>query len=262
MAPSPQLSPWLVRPVSRLTAALRLFCVPYAGVGPSAFRGWAQSLPPSIEVLHVLTPGRESRLRETAVANVAALAHEIASAIAPFSHAPFALFGHSLGGLIAFEVARALREEGLGTPVRLFASACRAPHVPYPFEPLHRLDEEQLLLALNDRYDGSVPKEVMEDRELRALLVPALRADLTALETYQHRRDRPLDCPISVFGGTLDRTIAREALTAWSAHSTRAVRLRLFEGGHFYLQSGRQALLSEITADLSTVLMASMAGGV
>jgi medium-chain acyl-[acyl-carrier-protein] hydrolase len=244
---------WLMRPTHRSSPALRLFCVPFAGVGPSAFRGWSQRLPTAVEALYVHLPGRESRLRETSVPDVQGLAKGITDAIAPFSDQPFALFGHSLGAIVAFEVARTLRCRALPAPVRLFASACRAPHLPYPFPPLHRLDEDELLRHVNERYEGSVPTEVFENAELRALVLPALRADFAALETYQHGAQRPLECPITVFGGRHDRTVAKGALEGWSVHTSREFRLRLVEGGHFYLQSARQQLIDEISEDVGVV---------
>jgi medium-chain acyl-[acyl-carrier-protein] hydrolase len=253
---------WLVRPVSRPSPALRLFCVPFAGAGPSVFRGWSQNLPAAVEALYVHLPGRESRLREASVPDVLGLARGITDAIAPFSDQPFALFGHSLGALIAFEVARTLRQRALPAPVRLFASAYRAPHLPSPFPPLHRLDEDELLRQVNERYDGSVPTEVLENAELRTLVIPALRADFAALESYQHGAQRPLECPITVFGGRHDRTLAKGALEAWSVHTSREFRLRLVEGGHFYLQSARQQLVDDISEDVGAVLARQpVAGG-
>jgi surfactin synthase thioesterase subunit len=232
---------------------VRLFCFPFAGVGPSAFRGWSQSLPETVEALYVHLPGRESRLREASIPDVPTLAAEITDAIAPFADSPFALFGHSLGGLIAFEVARTFRRRGLSTPVRLFASACRAPHLLSPFAPLQNLNEDDLLRQVNERYDSSVPKEVLENAELRELLVPALRADFAALETYQHTPQLPLDCPLTVFGGRHDRTLAGDALEAWSLHTSKDFRLRLVDGGHFFLQSERRRLIDDICEDVATV---------
>jgi medium-chain acyl-[acyl-carrier-protein] hydrolase len=208
----------------------------------------------AVEVLCVHLPGRESRLREANIPDVLALASEITEAIAPFTDVPFALFGHSLGGLIAFEVARTLRRRGLAMPVRLFASASRAPHLPSPFAPLRDLDEDDLLRRVSERYDGSVPKEVLESLELRELVVPALRADFAALETYQHTEELPLDCPLTVFGGSHDRTLSVDALEAWSLHTAKDFRLRLVEGGHFFLQSERRRLIDDICDDVATVL--------
>jgi surfactin synthase thioesterase subunit len=258
----PRLDPWLVRPAERLSPALRLFCVPFAGVGPSAYRGWAQNLPIAVETLYVHLPGREARLREACVPDVVGLAESIADAIAPLSNQPLALFGHSLGGLVAFEVVRVLRHRGLPAPVRLFVSGCRAPHLPYPFPPVRHLAEAELLQRVNERYDGSVPAEVFENAELRELLVPALRADFVALETYDHRAQPPVGCPLTVFGGRQDRTVTREALAAWSAHTLGECRLRVIEGGHFYLQSSRQQLLGDICEDIGHPLPPLTAGRV
>jgi len=203
--------------------------------------------------LYVHLPGRESRLRERNLTDVVRLAHEIGDVIAPSTERPYALFGHSLGALIAYEVALYLRRQGRPAPVRLFASACRAPQLVYPFAPLHPLNDDDFLHRVNERYDGSVPREVIEDAELRALVVPAFRADFTALETYGHTAEPALDCPITVFGGTSDRTLDRAALEAWSIQTSNAFRLRLVGGGHFYLQPARQQLIADIADDLGTV---------
>jgi medium-chain acyl-[acyl-carrier-protein] hydrolase len=253
---------WLVRPAPKHAPAVRLFCVPSAGAGPSAFRGWAQAISADVEALYVHLPGRESRLRDANVPDVSRLADEIAQAIAPFTDQPFALFGHSLGALIAFEVAHRLRNDGAPSPVRLFASASRAPQLPYPFPRLHTLEEDQFLQQINERYDGSVPREVIEDAELRELVVPALRADFAALETYDHPAHAALDCPISVFGGSRDRTLDSRALEAWSVHSASGFHYRIVDGGHFFLQSARQQLIAAISEDLSAVPAPLLVAGV
>jgi medium-chain acyl-[acyl-carrier-protein] hydrolase len=240
------MASWLVQPSAKPAAAIRLFCVPFAGVGPSAFRGWSQNLPLTIDAIYVHLPGRESRVREASLTDVLRVAHEAANAIAPFTDQPFALFGHSLGALIAFEVARSLRCAGLPAPVRLFVSASRAPQMPSPFPALHGLEDSALLRHVNERYNGSVPQEVFEDDELRELVVPALRADFEALETYRHVVQAPLMCPISAFGGTNDSTLGRAALEAWAAQTSGDFRLRFVDGGHFYLQSARRQLIADI----------------
>ena len=160
------------------------------------------------------------------------------------------MFGHSLGGLVAFEVARTLRQRALRPPVRLFATACRAPHLPYPFPLLHKLEESEMLRGVNRAVDGSVPTVVFESAELRELFVPALRGDLAALETYRYGTQPPLACPITAFGGRLDNTLATESLEAWSVHTSGKFRLRLVNDGHLYLQSARQQLISDIFEDL------------
>lgn len=246
------MSSWLVRPAPKPVAAVRLFCVPYAGVGPSVFRGWSQALPEDVEALYVHLPGRESRLREIVVPDISRLASDIADALSPFTEQPFALFGHSIGALIAFEVARSLRRAGSPAPIRLFVSACRAPQLPHPYPPLHLLNEDEFLQRVNERYGGSVPREVIENSELRELVVPALRGDFAALELYERHTEPPLDCPITAFGGVSDPTLNTSALDAWGVQTTSSFRLRIVDGGHFYLQSARQQLLAAIAEDIGS----------
>jgi medium-chain acyl-[acyl-carrier-protein] hydrolase len=215
-----------------------------------------------MEVFCIHIPGRESRFREASIPDVVRLAEAVANAIEPYASQPFALFGHSLGGLVAFEIARALRRRSLPLPVRLFVSACRAAHLPNPYAPLRDLDDVDMLRRLNERYCGSVPPEVLESAELRDLLVPGLRGDLTALETYQHEVQPALDCAITAFGGNEDRTVPLEALEAWSVHTSTEFRLRHVSGGHFYLQSARQQLVDHICADVSASRTLQSATGV
>jgi medium-chain acyl-[acyl-carrier-protein] hydrolase len=206
---------------------------------------------PNIEAVYVHFPARESRFREPAVKSIAGLATGVADAMAPWLDRPFAMFGHSLGGVIAFEVIRALRARKMVKPLTLFVSASRAPHLPYPHAELHRLGDEELMNGVNERYDGSVPAPVLESADLRELFVPALRADLTALETYMYHHEPPLDCPISAFAGGLDRTVPPAAVEAWSIHTNGSFRMRIVEGGHLFLQTARSTLVEAITSDLT-----------
>jgi medium-chain acyl-[acyl-carrier-protein] hydrolase len=245
-------SPWFLsqRALSK-TATVRLFCFPFAGVGPSVYRGWADVAGRDVDVRVVQLPGREGRLREPALTSVDAIVSEVAAAIAPLLDLPYAFFGHSLGGLIAFELARTLRERRAPALARLFVSASRPPHVPNPFAPLRQLDDLGLLTEIDRRYGGSVPAAVMESADLREFLVPPLRADITALETYTYRPAAPLACGISVFAGSEDPTIARGALDAWQEQTTASCRIRTMEGGHLFLQPLRTALVRAVRDDLS-----------
>jgi len=254
---------WFVRPVPRPAPALRLFCVPFAGVGPSAFRGWAQCLPADVEAMYVHLPGREGRLREQPLSSIPVIVERVADAMAPWLDRPFALFGHSIGGLVVFEVARTLRARGLGAPAALFVSATRAPHVPHPFPPLAHLPVAELLRQVNARYDGSIPLPVLESAELQALLIPALRADLAALETYAHVEQPPLECPISVFGGRVDDTVSSPSLDGWAAHTRTRFCKRLVDGGHLYLQSAVTPLTEAIRDDLAAcaAMQPAISGG-
>jgi medium-chain acyl-[acyl-carrier-protein] hydrolase len=201
--------------------------------------------------MYVHLPGREGRLREQPLRSIPAIVDCVADAMAPWLDRPFALFGHSIGGLVVFEVARALRARGLPAPVALFVSATRPPHVPHPFPPLADLPVAELLRQINARYDGSVPLPVLESAELQELLIPALRADLAALETYAHVQQPPLDCPISVFGGRQDGAVSPLSLDGWAAHTRTHFCTRLVDGGHLYLQSALTTLTDAIRDDLA-----------
>lgn len=245
------MTSWFVHPQVRHAAAIRCFCFPYAGVGASAFRGWAPALAPEVEVIAVQLPGRESRLREAPVTDLVSLARGAAAAMAPLVDRPYALFGHSVGAIVAFETARNLRERGLSGPVHLFVAASRAPDVPWPFPPVRQLQDLPLLEEIDCRYGGTVPREVMESAELRELFVPSLRADIHALETYQYVPASPLSCPISAFMGAADRAVDPSVVERWNAHTTGAFSLRVIGGGHLFLQSARSELLAWVRQDLT-----------
>ena len=240
-------TPWLVRPNPRPEAPIRLFCVPYAGSGAAAYRGWAENAP-GLDVAYVQLPGRENRLREKPFTSIAALVEALASELDTWIDRPYALYGHSLGGIVAFELARALRPRHRDA-LHLFVSASRAPHLPSPHADVRHLPDLALLEEVHRRYD-SVPAQLMNDPELRELLVPCLRADLTLLETYQHAQAEPLACGITCFGAASDRVVSRDAIEPWSAHTQKDFKLNMIEGNHLFLQTARTSLLVAIQATL------------
>jgi medium-chain acyl-[acyl-carrier-protein] hydrolase len=240
-------------------ASLRIFCFPYAGVGASAYRMWLTAFPPDVEVCVVQPPGRESRFGEPSFTDVGALADAAADALVPHLALPFVFFGHSLGALTAFEVTRRLRARGETGPLRLFVSSHRAPQLPNPHPNMHGLPDTALIDAVCRAYDG-IPRIVLDTPELLAIMLPALRADLTAFETYRYTEAAPLPCPISVFGGAADRRVSRSDLEGWTRQTTGAFALRLLDGGHFYLQAHRDAVVTAIREDLAAVAAALPAG--
>lgn len=240
---------WFVRPIPRPGAKMRLFCVPYAGSGAAAYRGWAENVG-DLDVCYVQPPGRENRLGEAPFTSMIELVTDLANGVEPLLDRPYALYGHSLGGIVAFELARELRSRGRTEPLHLFASASRAPQLPNPYEPIRHLADLPMLEEIHKRYD-SVPIQVMQDPELRELVVPCLRADITMLETYRHLASPPLACGITCFGATEDRAVTADAIGAWSIHTQSKFELHMFEGGHLFLQSGRSGLLSAVRAALN-----------
>jgi len=242
-------------PLERPNARLRLFCFPYAGAGASAYRSWAALVPETVEVRAVQLPGRESRLREACATTMPALVEDVTAGIQPLLDKPFALFGHSLGALLAFETARRLASVPGAGPAHLFASGRRAPHLPARSRPIADLEEGAFLDEIRKRYDG-VPREVLEEPDLLALLLPALRADIASIESYRLEAAAPLECPITVYGGADDLEARDDELSAWRVHTRGAFGLRMFAGSHFFIRSSSAA----VTADLSGVLRSIVAG--
>lgn len=212
------------------------------------FRTWPAHLPQDVELWLIQPPGREERFREPRFTRVGPLVDALAPAIAPYLDKPYSIFGYSMGGLIGFELIRALRALGSPLPRRLFVTARQAPHLVETRPSLYTLPDDQLFEELDRRY-GGIPSEALKNPEIRSVFVPLLRADIEMIETYQHQAGAPLDCPISVFGGETDR-ITRDELAAWQDMTAHPVDVTQFEGGHFFINTNPVPLLSAISREL------------
>jgi medium-chain acyl-[acyl-carrier-protein] hydrolase len=243
---------WITRPRPNPRARLRLFCIAHAGGGASAFRAWADALPPEVEVCLVQLPGRENRIMEAPFDRLAPLVEALADAVQPFLTLPYALFGHSNGALIGFELARTLRARGRPGPVHFFASGRRAPDVPADRGPIHQLPEPEFLADLQEL--GGLPAELLAHQELLSLLVPTLRADVAIHETYEFTEQAPLECPLTAYGGLADPKVQRHQAEAWARHTSGPFVLRMFPGGHFFLQDDRTLFLRTFSLDLHHAL--------
>jgi Predicted thioesterase involved in non-ribosomal peptide biosynthesis len=241
-----------VIPAPRPAAKLRLICFHYAGGGAHAYRNWERNLPPSIEVAAVQLPGRGVRLTEEPLTSVDVLLPGLMEGLTPALSKPFAFFGHSMGALIAFEVARSLRRLGKSLPVHLFVSGRGGPRERDWDVKLSELSEEELIAEL-ERYGGA-PKEVLENTELIRLMLPTIRADFKICESYSYVPEAPLDCPISACSGLDDFEVKQERLETWREETSAAFKLRMFPGGHFYLQKSEPAILQAILRDLQSFL--------
>jgi medium-chain acyl-[acyl-carrier-protein] hydrolase len=240
---------WVVCPKPRPSAAVQLFCFPNAGAGGSAFRGWAEGCHPELEITWVLFPGRDGRVWKTPYTNIHELVPVLVDALQVSSDRNFVFYGHSLGAKIAFEAARELRRRGLPGPSHLFVGACHAPQLPWPHPSVHLLEDGRFIQEMQTRY-GGIPIQVIKDAELRALLIPLLKADVRLVETYHYRPEPPLDCPITAFGGSADNTVERPAIEAWKQQTTSTFQLHIMPGDHFFLQSARDRLLATMAAEL------------
>lgn len=243
-----QIDHWIDVAVPRSQARIRLLCFPFAGAGTLAFRTWPYNLPDFIEVCAVQLPGREKRLDDKPYIDVATLVKDLAAVLPPLLERPYALFGHSMGALIAFELARELARRGEPEPRHFFVSGRRAPHIP-DTSLLHPLDDEAFRVGLK-RFKGMSEKLFSNDK-LMSFFLPTLRADFTLFETHRLEPGEPLSCPMSIFGGREDVEATPELLAGWQEHTTGGSSLRLFPGDHFFLRSSQDELLAAIAEKLA-----------
>lgn len=222
-----------------------LFCFPYAGGGASIFRSWPAACP-SVAIRAVQLPGREQRLREPAFTEMPALIAALAAALAPWPRAPFAFFGHSMGALIAFELARWLQRRSAPSPVHLFVSARRAPDLPGD-PPIHALPDSAFVEKI--RSLGGTPEAALQHRELMTLLLPTLRADFALVEGYRYQPGAPLPMPITVFGGLGD-SLTEDDLGGWCRQSRAACAVRWLPGDHFFMHAARDHMVPTMAAAL------------
>jgi medium-chain acyl-[acyl-carrier-protein] hydrolase len=240
-------TPWLGNWKPNRRASVRLFCFPYAGGADSVFRSWQQILTDTIEVCPVQLPGRGSRITEPPCTDIKQLVQDAGQALAPYLDKPFAFFGHSLGALIAFELARYLKREYSESPVHLFASGRCSPQTTNGPLDLKLFDSK--LPEMLRRYNGT-PEEVLDDPELMELILPVLRADLALCKSYIYTPQLPFSFPITAFGGLDDHGVPRRYIESWREHTTGPFVLRMFPGSHFFLNTSRLPLLEAISKEL------------
>lgn len=247
-------NPWLVWPQSSSTEGFRLICIPYAGGSAYIFNNWPKHLPKSVQVCAIQLPGRGRRIKEPAFTRLSDIVPPLTEALLPHLGSRFAFFGHSMGALISFEVIRELRRVHRLKAMHLFVSGCFAPHMPDP-NPLYSLPDHEFVDELK-RLQGVPPAE-LDNTELMQLMLPTLRADCLVTETYAHKNDLPLECPITVFGGTED-TIAKERdLAEWQRHTTRQFSRHIFPGKHFFFDSAEVAILQIVGREIGKTLTPS-----
>ncbi len=241
-------NPWLYYFKPNPKASVRLFCFPYAGGTALVYRTWAQKLPASVEVIAIQLPGRFTRAREPAISKLTDLLDSVASALTLFLDKPFAFFGHSMGALVAFEVARFFRRQGRALPRHIFVSGRGAPQLNREHRPLYNLPKDELLVELQ-QLEGT-PREVLEHPELMDLMLPLLRADFSICDTYEYTEEAPLACPITAFGGLQDSDISRRGIEAWREQTSATFTLRMFRGNHFFIHSNEMLLLNLLATQL------------
>ena len=232
-------SAWIAYAKPNPQAKLRLFCFPHAGGGAGSFRSWVAGLAPAVEALPVQLPGRETRFLERPYDSIEPLLAGLLEGLRPYLDQPFAFFGHSLGALVSFELARRLALEQIG-PQHLFVSGYGAPHLPVQLAPMCHLEDAQFAATLRDL--AMLPAAVWQHEELLSLLLPMLRADFAVYERYRFGEAAPLPCPITMLGGAADPLVSPEMLAAWGMHSLNPGQMYLLPGDHFYLNGQETAV--------------------
>jgi len=208
-----------------------------------------------VDLIAVELPGRESRLREPPWNSIQAVITEIQSGLPPLlAGRPYALFGHSLGALLAFELALALRRDGHREAICLFASGREAPTRHEPGRHLHNLPDDEFIEEMIARYDG-IPQTLLGEPELLALLMPAMKADLCLTETYTHRAEAPFSFPLHILSGHDDTRLTPDLLTPWTHQTTGPVLLTYFDGGHFFIRDSHAEVTGYVNRMLQEIML-------
>ncbi|GAA1918382.1 thioesterase II family protein [Streptantibioticus ferralitis] len=229
---------------------VRLFCLPYAGGSARSYLPWSRPLADVAEVVPLELPGRGERIRELPCDRLPALLDDLLPRVVSRADGPFALFGHSLGAAIGYELCHRLRERHGLQPLRLYVSAHRAPHLPLRERRITHLSDDEFTNHLREL--GGTPAEVFDSPELMRLLLPVLRADFALSESFGHPVGDPLDCPITAFGGTHDPDVNVAELSAWQQHTNDRCPVRMFDGDHFFITAAQAALIEAVREELHT----------
>ncbi|MEU4983197.1 alpha/beta fold hydrolase [Streptomyces sp. NPDC021969] len=240
-------SPWIRRWNEGAASRLTLICLPHAGGSAGFYRPWAALMPPEVELVALQYPGREDRFDDPESAGMGELVTAVADAVLPLLDRPYALFGHSMGSAVAWELAHELDRREAPGPRRLFASGRAAPGTAVTGQ-LHRQDDDVLRAELARL--GGTSREVLDDPRLRSLVLTAVRHDYRIIETHRPEERPPLSCPIHVLTGDADPELGEQGSRAraggWADLTTARTEVRVFPGDHFYLTPRRREVVATV----------------
>ncbi|GAB3844921.1 alpha/beta fold hydrolase [Dactylosporangium cerinum] len=241
-------TPWLRRFHPRQDSEIELFCFPHAGGSASAYFQLSQLLAPTVQVSAVQYPGRQDRRSEPRIDSIDEFADRMCAELLSQPARPFAMFGHSMGAVIAYETAQRLTEAGR-VPVWFFSSSRRAPSR-LRHTDVHRRDDAGIVAELRSLAGGDV--DWLADEELLASFLPAIRSDYQAIETHPYRPGPPLRCPITAFMGDQDPYTTQDEAASWQDHCTGSFDLHVFPGGHFYFDNHTAQVAAHVNRVLGT----------
>lgn len=247
-----ETSQWFYRPKPLVQPRMRMFCFPYAGGSAGIFRQWQEYLPNGVEIWAVELPGHQRRFAEPLVEDLSELLNRLEEEFLRLSMVPFVFFGHSLGGLIAFELTRRLSARGAIQPKELFISATVPPSREKPRDHARTLSDREFIKWLTEL--GGIPEAILQEEELLSLMLPVLRADIGVSERWRSPMVPPLKIGFSILGGNADANVAIGDLEAWKTETQGKFDMYQFPGGHFFIQSHKFLVLKTIGEKLSKLL--------
>jgi len=237
------------------TSAVRLFCLPHAGASSSIFNGWEAHLSDRTELCPILLPGRGVRLSEALVEDFREMVSMLAVGLEPYMQQPFAFFGHSMGALLAHELALHLEAKRMPTPELLVVSGRQAPHLPGRLGDARGLSDEAFIELL-DSMNGQT-RQLLSDPSLRKVLMPVLRADFNLCASWQPRPIAPMGIPIVAFAGAHDTSVSVAMVEQWRLHTTRGFVINVVPGDHFFINQFAKTICHAIEGQIDARLMVS-----
>lgn len=232
---------WYLEYDKKPYARIRLFCFHHSGGAASMYYPWVKCLSPNIELIAIQLPGRESRFTEPLTNNLTEIIEILTDGFNSYQHKPFFIFGHSLGGLLAYEFTKSLNRHYSLLPKQLIVSATKAPHLPFRMNYLSKLDGEALKEELKV-YSG-IDEDILNNDELLQILLPIIKSDFSISETYYYKSSSSLSFDILVLSGKDDKTVSENEVQAWSEHTSGKFKHLAFPGGHFFIKEHQEEIL-------------------
>jgi surfactin synthase thioesterase subunit len=233
---------------------MRLLCLPYSGASGTIYSTWQRLLPDHLDVVAIEYPGRLTRSQEEPLSECAPLVRALADGLADQLDLPYALFGYSLGALLAFELAHAFRYAHAASPVHLFVAVCGGPRLGHDRSAELRMSDAEFIAHLERKY-GALPEGVMVNPDMRQYVLKTMRADFGVINSYAYTSRPPLTCPITAIGGTQDQ-IDEPDLRDWGRETSNAFRLQMFDGGHFLINTCQGELMRYVVDALDASMSA------